>query len=111
MTQNNKDARLLGMLGLAQRAGKLKSGEFSVEKSIKGRRAKLCIIASDATDGTKKKFKDMCAFRKVPFMICETDKAELGHAIGKDERSSVCLEDESFAKNILVSVKGGYANE
>ena len=42
-----KRDKILGMLGLATKAGKLVSGEFSVEKKIKSKLAKLVIVAKD----------------------------------------------------------------
>ena len=38
---------------MATKAGKLLSGEFSVEKAIKQRKVKLVIVAGDASDNTK----------------------------------------------------------
>ncbi|MGP1589191.1 MAG: L7Ae/L30e/S12e/Gadd45 family ribosomal protein [Oribacterium sp.] len=88
--------KFMGMLGLAMRAGKLRSGEFGTEKSVKEGRAKLVILAGDASDNTKKKFRNMCEYRSVPY--CEhSTKAGLGSAIGKEERSSLSIEDEGFA--------------
>ena len=48
------------MLGLAMKAGKVVSGEFAVDKSIKEGSAFLVIIASDASDNTRKKFSNSC---------------------------------------------------
>jgi len=46
--------KILNFLGLAARAGKVVSGEFSVEKLIKANKAKLVLVALDASDPTKK---------------------------------------------------------
>ena len=45
MTQKNS---VLSMLGLAAKAGKIASGEFSVEKAVKSGKAFLVMIAEDA---------------------------------------------------------------
>ena len=58
--------KIYGLLGLCQRAGKCKSGEFAVEKSIKSGKSFLVIIPEDASDNTKKKFKNMTTYRSVP---------------------------------------------
>ena len=44
MTQNSK---VLSMLGLAAKAGKVASGEFSTEKEVKSGNACLVIVALD----------------------------------------------------------------
>jgi len=87
------------MLGLAQRAGILVSGEFAVEKAVKACKAFLVIVAADASDGTKKQFHDMCAYYQTECLECST-KAELGHAIGKDLRSSLAVLDEKMAEAV-----------
>ena len=91
------DNRIYSLLGLCQKAGKLVSGEFSVENAIKSGKAYMVIVSTDASDNTKKKFKDKCDFYEVP--IAEFgDKEGLGRAIGKEVRTSVAVTDAGFAK-------------
>ena len=65
MTQNSK---VLSMLGLAAKAGKVASGEFSTEKEVKSGNACLVIVAEDASDNTKKLFRNMCKYYEVPIL-------------------------------------------
>ena len=81
------------------KAGKVVSGEFAVDKSIKDGSAWLVIIASDASDNTTKKFSNSCEFYEVQQYIYGT-KEELGRAIGRDMRSSLAITDEGFAKSL-----------
>ena len=94
---NNK---LLSMLGLCTKAGKLKSGEFQTESSVKSGEAFLVIVAGDASDNTKKKFNDMCTFYETPIIEYGL-KEEIAKAIGKDVRAMLAECDEGFAKSIL----------
>lgn len=94
-----KNDRTAAYIGLAMQAGKVKSGEFAAEKSVKTGRAAVVIVAGDASDNTKKKFRDMCAFYKVPFMEYGT-RETLGHSIGKEFRASLAIEDVGFYKAI-----------
>lgn len=89
----------LNMIGLCQKAGKIAAGEFSVEKAVKEGKAFLVIIADDASDNTKKKFTNMCNYRKLPFYIAY-NKEVLGKAIGKEQRATICVIDENFAQSI-----------
>ena len=91
--------QVLGSLGLAMKAGRLASGEFMCENAIRDGKARLVIIADDASPGTKKKFSDSCAYYRVP-MVCIADKETLGAALGKKERASVAVLDEGFAGQI-----------
>ena len=92
--------RLLSLVGLATRARKVVSGEFSTEKSVKSGKSHLVIVSEEASDNTKKKFRDMCEFYKVPIYFYG-DKDTLGHAMGKEFRASLAILDEGFAKGVL----------
>lgn len=52
------------MIGLAQKAGKVASGEFSTEKAVKTGKAYTVIVADDSSDNTKKMFTNMCTYYK-----------------------------------------------
>lgn len=88
------------MLGIASKAGRLKSGEFASEKAIKGGNAFLVILASDASENTIKHFKDMCSYRDIPLYIYGT-KEELGRCTGKESRAVIALTDEGLGKSLI----------
>ncbi|MBE5837646.1 L7Ae/L30e/S12e/Gadd45 family ribosomal protein [Butyrivibrio sp.] len=92
--------KLLGTLGLCQRAGKLKSGEFAVLEAIRKKTAVMVIVSNDASDNTKKEFNDKCSYYKVPIYFYG-NMDELGHAIGKDVRTSLAITDAGFAKTLI----------
>ncbi len=92
--QKNK---VLTYIGLATRAGKTVSGEFSVEKSLKQRKARLVIVSEEASENTKKKFRNMCEYRNTPLYFYGTGE-ELGRACGKEFRIVTAVEDEGLAK-------------
>lgn len=91
--------RIFSMLGLAMKAGKLTSGEFMTETSVKSSQSKLVIVAEDASNNTKKNFSDMCTYYHVPLIIFGT-KTTLGAAIGKEFRASISINDEGFAATL-----------
>lgn len=105
MTDKNK---LFGLLGLAVKAGKVQSGEFSTEKLVKSGRAFLVIVSEDASDNTKKMFRNMCAYYKVPYFEIG-GREELGNAMGKQMRVSLAVSDEGFSKAMmkLLCANGG----
>ena len=84
------------MLGLAMKAGKVSSGEFATEKSGS---AYLVILAETASANTQKKFRNMCAYYKVPCILFG-DKEQLGRAIGREYRSSLAVCEAHFAEKI-----------
>ena len=94
---------ILSLLGLAMKAGKCVSGEFTVEKTVKDHKAKLVVIATDTSQASKKSYTDMCAYYHVP-IIEEGTKEELGHCIGKEFRAALALTDSGFAEGIMKKV-------
>ena len=71
--------KVLSLISLATKAGRCASGEFLTESETKSGRAGLVVVAEDASENTKKKFRDMCEFYDVP-IIFYSDKDTLGHA-------------------------------
>lgn len=93
--------RVLSMIGLAKRAGKISGGSLLCEKDIRSKRSKLIIIASDASDTSKKALYDLCRYYKVK-TIEYSGKADLGAAVGASGyRAAVSVNDENFAAALL----------
>ena len=82
--------KVLSLIGLSTKAGKIVSGEFSTEK------AWLVIVSAEASDNTKKKFHNMCTYYEVPCYDFG-GKEELGRAMGKEFRASLAVTDENLA--------------
>lgn len=78
------------------KAGKVESGGFCTEKAVKSGSARLVIISSEASENTRKKFADMCEYRKIPWYVFG-EKEELGHAMGKEFRATLAITDENLA--------------
>lgn len=95
-----KPDKVLSLLGLSARAGKIASGEFAAETAVKSGKAALVIVAEDASDNTRKLFHDKCSFYEVPVFDYGT-KETLGHAIGKELRASVAVLDAGLANAII----------
>ena len=92
-----KNNKVLSLIGLATKAGKTVSGEFSTEKSVKTGKG-------DASENTKKKFRNMCTYYEVPLYFL-SDKESLGRAMGKEFRASLAVQDENFAKAIMKALE------
>lgn len=98
MTNNMQKIRSL--LGIAMRAGKLVSGEDGTMIDLKKGKLNLVIVAEDASNNTKKLFKDKSSFRHVNCIELST-KSELGISIGKDSRAVIGIKDIGFANKII----------
>ena len=95
----DNEKKILSLLGLARRAGKLQSGEFSVENAVRDGSAELVIIAEDASKNTEKLFFDKCSYYHVPVRSFGT-KDTLGAALGKELRASIAVNDKGFAASL-----------
>lgn len=95
-----KQNKVLSLLGLAMRGRNLVSGEFQTVESVKTGSAMLVIVAEDASENTKKLFRDKCSFYEVPIYEFGT-KEILGRAIGKDIRSSMAVCDAGLADAVI----------
>lgn len=103
--------RILNMLSIGKKAGKVCSGEFQTEDAVRKGTAKLVIYPEDASANTKKSIKDITEYYKVPSYSYGT-KESLGHAIGCTQRSSVTVMDEGIAAKLINLLKniGGTLN-
>ena len=88
--------KVISLIGLSMKAGKIASGEFAAEKAVKTGKAWLVIVSQEASDNTKKKFRNMCTYYQVPYYEFG-GKEELGAAIGKEFRASLAVTDENLA--------------
>lgn len=89
------DKKLLSLLGLCHRAGRLVSGELSCENAVREGNAELIILAGNASKNTKKKFENTSAYYHVR-LFCTGTKEEIGAALGKEERAVVVITDKGF---------------
>lgn len=91
--------KFFSLLGICMKAGKVQSGEVGSEAALKGKKAKLIIVAEDASENTKTKFLNSAKFYNVD-LIEYGKKIDLGWAVGKAERSVMAIIDDGFAKKL-----------
>ena len=92
------------MLGFAMRAGKLVIGTELICNEIrhKGKKVKLVLISSEASDGTKKKITGKCSFYGVEQREIAINTEELGRLLGKAfAPAAVAVCDDGFAREII----------
>ncbi|MFA6075873.1 MAG: ribosomal L7Ae/L30e/S12e/Gadd45 family protein [Negativicutes bacterium] len=95
-----KENKILTLLGFAQKAGKVHSGDTAVLSALESKKAKLVLMAHDAADSTREKFIKQCADCRVKFIEISS-KDGLGSAIGKAQRAAIAITDRNFAQAIL----------
>lgn len=101
--------RVYSLLGLAKKAGQLFAGDETCERTVKSGKAVLVIVAGDASENTKDKFKSMCNYRNVCYREYG-EKPGLGKCIGKEIRSVISVLSNDF-KNGLLKLIDNQLNE
>ncbi len=96
---------VLSLVSIAKKAGKVAAGGFQTETAVRSGRAGLVIVSADASDNTRKKFRNMCAFYKTPILFYGT-KEQLGAAVGCEERASLAVLDAGLSGSIEKQTEG-----
>ena len=91
--------RMLNMLGLCMRAGKIISGEKACVQAVRMGSACAVVLDKAAAKNATKAVTDACAYHEVPLIFAPED--ELGFAIGKPGRMVAAITDPSMAERII----------
>jgi len=91
-----KQSKLTSAIGFAMKAGRLKSGDFAVEKLVRAGKARLVLIDEAASENTKERYRTLCTAHRTEQM----EVFELGSWIGKPGRMLAAVTDEGFANRI-----------
>ncbi len=95
---SNKKQRLLQLIGLAQRAGRIVSGEEFVVDAIRKGQTRLVFLAEDAAANLTKKISDKSNTYQVE-IVTAFSTLELSAAVGKT-RKVVAVTDAGFTKKM-----------
>lgn len=95
--------KVLGLIGIAKRAGRVACGAELAEESVRKGASRLVIIASDISAGGRKAVTDCCKHYGVKYITYAT-KAELGKAVGCEIRTVVSVKDAGLAAAIEAGV-------
>ena len=100
MMNDGAKKRLLSMIALARKAGKLITGEEGCEKAIRHGVAHLVFIAADASTNTQKKFNNKATFYGA--QVCDVfTKDEISRHTGLHNRATFVVTDESFSNKMI----------
>ena len=92
-----------GLLGLASRAGQIILGADLALREIKGGRAGAVLLDAGASEGTRKKILDACAYHGVSAYILPVD--ELARACGKEGRMAASVKKGKLCQRIQELLK------
>ena len=96
----NMNRKIISYLGLAKRAGKLRSGANTCAFEMSKGRVKLMILASDISENGRKKILKEIRKYGVPYIEPGT-LDEISRAVGEEGRSVFAICDKGFAEAVL----------
>ena len=91
--------KLLGMLGLCARAGRLITGEKACVQAVRGGSAFAVVLDGAASENAVKAVSRACETHGVP--LVRTGAYALGDAIGKPDRMAAAITDARMAARII----------
>lgn len=96
--------KILSLIGLAKRAGRVEVGEEPVGAAARARDARLILLASDAADNSARRAAHFaeagaCLLTRIP-----ADKDALGRAVGRTSCAMLAVTDIGFAEAIAAKL-------
>jgi predicted RNA-binding protein YlxR (DUF448 family)/ribosomal protein L30E len=96
--------RIIGLIGLANKAGMITGGGSMVIDALKGKKKPgLVIIASDVSEAIGDKIKHAAAAHHVPHRIAVT-KDDFGAILGKAPRSAIAVASGGFVAQMTKAI-------
>lgn len=94
--------KVLSMLGLARRAGRLSMGHDTALKSLHAGKAKMLLFACDSSERLRREFQVMIEKNKisVPVFILQASISEIHYSCGY-KAGVITVDDENFSKKII----------
>ena len=89
--------RWLSFLGLIRKAGKISTGEQNTGKAVLQKKAKLIILAEDASPNAAKRALSFAEASGCVLVTVPADKNTLGEALGSSPFAMAAICDSGFA--------------
>jgi len=97
--------RALNYVGLARKASLIELGEEPVGAVARARKARLVVVAQDATDHTWRRAKSFVSGSEQICLKIPYTKAELGLAVGRSELALAAFTDPALALAFLKALE------
>lgn len=89
--------RILSMLGLAHKAGRVEIGEEPVGSAARAKKARIILVASDAATGSVRRAMSFANTGSCLCLVIPATKNELGRALGRTSCAMAAVTDIGFA--------------
>lgn len=93
--------KVLSYLGIARKAGLLETGEENCGVVVRGGKAKLLLLASDASENATRRAEGYVYGKNTPLLRLPLTKLEISQRVGKSGCSMVVLTDLGLALSLV----------
>jgi ribosomal protein L7Ae-like RNA K-turn-binding protein len=97
---------VLGLLGMATRAGAVIPGTERVREAARADTLRLAVLATDASDNSRGKLLPLLTARGISHVI-RYERSELGAAVGRGPVSAVGVVDSALAGRLMALMNEG----
>ncbi len=99
--------KVLNLIGLAQKAGRLAVGEEPTGAAARARDARLILVAADAAENSVRRVRHFADAGQCLWCRIGADKAALGRAVGRSSCAMLAVTDIGFAEAIAKKLAEG----
>lgn len=94
--------KVLSMLGLARRAGRLSMGHDMAQQAIKRKKAKAVFLCADSSDRLKREFEKAAQqyANGIPVLKTDVTMDEIHYSVGS-RAGVITIDDENFSSKII----------
>ena len=104
-------SKALNYLGIARMGGNVELGEDSAKSAVKSGRAKLLLVASDTSDGAKKRAEGYVFGYGTELVTVPFTKQEIADRVGKAICSMAAITDMGLACSFAGALASEYGEE
>ena len=101
-------SKALNYLGIARMSGNIELGEENAKALVKAGKARLLLLAADASDGVKKRANGYVFGFRTPIVELPFSKDELGGATGRAQCAVAAIRDLGLAKSFADALADEY---
>ena len=101
-------SKALNYLGIARMSGTIELGEENAKALVKAGKARLLLLAQDASDGLKKRAEGYVYGFRTPVVPLPFTKEELGGAVGRAQCAVAAVRDLGLAKSLADALAAEY---
>ncbi len=93
-------SKALNYLGIARMSGNVELGEENAKALVKAGKARLLLLAQDASDGLRKRAEGYVYGFRTPVVTLPFSKEELGGAVGRAQCAIAAVRDLGLANSL-----------